>query len=198
MSNWGWVSRGPLRNQFEPTSELQDPNGLKLGVLFPDLKPSLVKSCSWGIHYFPSTFVLLHCWGQINLAEVVIRSGYPGGSVVKNSPAVQEMQKIWVQSLGWKEMATHSSIPTWRIPWTEQPGRLVNGDARVGHAWVTKPPPASQVLKGKPEIHMETFHRGRRWAPGVPKWYGRSQPQPIQTRKRLSDPCFWESILIDL
>ena len=46
--------------------------------------------------------------------------------LVKNSPAMQEM---WVRSLGWedpleKEMATHSSIPAWRIPWTEEPGGL--------------------------------------------------------------------------
>ena len=42
---------------------------------------------------------------------------------------MQEMQEIQVQSLGWedpleKEMATHSSILAWRIPWTEEPGRL--------------------------------------------------------------------------
>ena len=47
--------------------------------------------------------------------------GFPGGSVVKKLPAMQEM---WVRSLGWehllvKEMTTHSSIPTWEIPWTE-------------------------------------------------------------------------------
>ena len=45
---------------------------------------------------------------------------------VKNLPAVQETQ---VQSLGWedlleKEVATHSSILAWKIPWTEKPGRL--------------------------------------------------------------------------
>ena len=39
------------------------------------------------------------------------------------------MQEIWVQSLGWEdpleeEMATHSSILAWRIPWTEEPGAL--------------------------------------------------------------------------
>ena len=39
------------------------------------------------------------------------------------------MQEMWVQSLGWedpleKEMATHSSILTWEIPWTEEPGGL--------------------------------------------------------------------------
>ena len=46
--------------------------------------------------------------------------------MVKNLPA---MWKSWVRSLGWedppeKEMATHSSILAWRIPWTEEPGRL--------------------------------------------------------------------------
>ena len=44
--------------------------------------------------------------------------GSPGGSVVKNLPAVQKLQ---IQSLGWedpleKEMATHSSVLAWRIP----------------------------------------------------------------------------------
>ena len=52
---------------------------------------------------------------------------FPGGSVVKNMPATQEM---WVPSQGWEdpleeeEMATHSSILTWEIPWTEEPGGL--------------------------------------------------------------------------
>ena len=46
--------------------------------------------------------------------------------VVKNPPAMQE---TWVQSLGWEDplekgIATHSSILAWRIPWTEEPGRL--------------------------------------------------------------------------
>ena len=49
--------------------------------------------------------------------------------MVKNLPAVQEMSETQVRSLGWKdplekEMATHSSILAWRIPWTEEPGRL--------------------------------------------------------------------------
>ena len=43
---------------------------------------------------------------------------------VKNLLAMQE---TWVQSLGWEDplekgMATHSSIPAWRMPWTEEPG----------------------------------------------------------------------------
>jgi len=46
--------------------------------------------------------------------------------VVKNLPAIQE---VWIQSLGCddpleEEMATHSSILAWRIPWTEEPGGL--------------------------------------------------------------------------
>ena len=49
------------------------------------------------------------------------------------------MWEIWVQSLGQedpleKEMATHSNILAWRIPWTEEPGRLQSmGSQRVGH-----------------------------------------------------------------
>ena len=56
--------------------------------------------------------------------------------MVKNTPAIQE---AWVQSLGWegpleKGMATHSSTLAWRIPWTEEPGRLQSmGSQRVGH-----------------------------------------------------------------
>ena len=49
------------------------------------------------------------------------------------------MWETWVQSLGRedpleKEMATHSSILAWRIPWTEDPGGLLStGSQRVGH-----------------------------------------------------------------
>ena len=55
--------------------------------------------------------------------------GFAGGSVVKNLAARQEMQDIWVLSLSQEdpleeEMATHSSILAWEIPWTEEPGRL--------------------------------------------------------------------------
>ena len=55
---------------------------------------------------------------------------------VKRLPAVRETR---VQSLGWedpleKEMATHSSTLAWKIPWTEEPGRLQSmGSQRVRH-----------------------------------------------------------------
>ena len=69
---------------------------------------------------------------------IIIQVGFPGGS---DGPAVWETQ---VQSLGQedpleKEMETHSIILTWRIPWTEEPGRLQSmGSQRVWHDWATK------------------------------------------------------------
>ena len=47
--------------------------------------------------------------------------GFPGGSVAKNPPAIQELQEIQFRSLGREDslekgMATHSSVPTWRVP----------------------------------------------------------------------------------
>ena len=56
------------------------------------------------------------------------------------------MQETWVQYLGWedpleKEMATHSSFLAWKIPWTEEPGRLQSmGSQRVGYDWATSLP----------------------------------------------------------
>ena len=60
--------------------------------------------------------------------------------MVKNLPLMQE---TWVQSLGWEDpreegMATHSSIPAWRIPWTEEPGRFQpTGLERLGYTHYT-------------------------------------------------------------
>ena len=56
-------------------------------------------------------------------------TGVPSGFAVKNPTAVQEMQETWVRSLCQedppeKRVATYSSILAWRMPWTEEPGRL--------------------------------------------------------------------------
>ena len=62
--------------------------------------------------------------------------GFPSGSAMKNAPAVQELR---VPSLGQegpleKEMATHSSILAWKIPWTEELGGLQSmASQRVGY-----------------------------------------------------------------
>ena len=66
----------------------------------------------------------------------ILNKGFPGGSVLKNPPAMQETQ---VQFLSredplQKETATYSSIFAWEIPWTEEPGGLQSvGSQRVGH-----------------------------------------------------------------
>ena len=60
--------------------------------------------------------------------------------MVKNVPVMQE---TWVWSLGQEDplekgMVTHSSILTWRIPWTEEPGKLQSIELKiVGHGWAT-------------------------------------------------------------
>ena len=65
--------------------------------------------------------------------------GFPSGSVVKNLPAKQEMQ---IRSLQWedpleKEMATHSSILAWEIPWTEEPGGLQSMGSSKSQIWIS-------------------------------------------------------------
>ena len=75
---------------------------------------------------------------------------YPGDSVVKTSPAVQEMQKMWVQSLSQedlleKEMATHSNILAWRIPWSEEPGRLQSMQLQ-SQAWLEHEHNSSNIV----------------------------------------------------
>ena len=60
---------------------------------------------------------------------------HSGGS----DSSLSAVQETRVQSLGWedpleKEMATHSSTLAWKIPWSEEPGRLQSmGSQRVGH-----------------------------------------------------------------
>ena len=71
------------------------------------------------------------CFGQGNN-----KLGFPVGSVVRNPPAVQE---TWIQSMGQenpleREIATRSSILTWKIPWMEESGGLQSmGSLRVKH-----------------------------------------------------------------
>ena len=63
--------------------------------------------------------------------------------LIKNLPAMQEthVRSLVQEDPLEKEMATHSSIPAWKIPWTEEPGGLVHGVARGGHDLATNPPP---------------------------------------------------------
>ena len=66
--------------------------------------------------------------------------GFPGGSVVKNPPAMQE---TWAQSLDGegtleKEVATPSSVLAWEIPWTEEPGGLQSTGSQKRHDLATE------------------------------------------------------------
>ena len=65
--------------------------------------------------------------------------GFPGGSEVKNQPAMQELQEMHIRSLVQEDslekgMTTHSSIFAWRIPWTKEHVRPQSiGSQRVKH-----------------------------------------------------------------
>ena len=59
--------------------------------------------------------------------------------MVQTVKCLPAMWEIWVQSLGWedlleKEREIHSSILAWKMPWTEEPGRVQSiGSKKVGH-----------------------------------------------------------------
>ena len=73
------------------------------------------------------------------------------------------MRETRVRALGWedpleKEMATNSSTIAWKIPWTEEPGRLQSmGSQRVGHDWANSLHLLEEGVKGiwKEEIHAK-------------------------------------------
>ena len=82
---------------------------------------------------------------------------FPGGSVVKKPSAMQETQ---VQFLDWensleKEMATHSSVLAWEIPWTEELGGLqFMGMQKSWTDWTTE---EQQKWHLEKQIHIQKF-----------------------------------------
>ena len=87
---------------------------------------------------FTQNSVFLEAWGILEYLNGGLQSSKASlvAQMVKNLPAMQESS---VRSLSQedpleKEMATHSSILSWRIPWTEEPGGLQPmGSQKVGH-----------------------------------------------------------------
>ena len=83
---------------------------------------------------------------QTAFRELVSQNqGFPGGSVVKNLP---EMQETWVRSLGGEDplemgMATHSSILAGKVPWMEEPGGLQSMSDTPEHACILEPVPSA-------------------------------------------------------
>ena len=80
-----------------------------------------------------------HNWDSDSVYLILVRPSLVAQTVKRLST----MRETGVQSLGWedpleKEMAIHSSTLAWKIPWTEEPGRLqFMGSQRVGHDWAT-------------------------------------------------------------
>ena len=95
---------------------------------------------------------------KIEKRKISIFYSKPGGSDREESAAMQENQ---VLSLGWKvplekEVATHSSILAWKIPWTEEPGRPQStGSQRIGHNGVTNTLDRSWIRKQKMKIRLK-------------------------------------------
>ena len=91
-------------------------------------------------HEIPkNTTWICHSSSTIYIA-LTLYLGFPGGSDSKES-ACNAGDMVWSMDREdplEKEMATHSSVLAWRIPWTEEPGGLQSmGSQRVRHDWVT-------------------------------------------------------------
>ena len=90
---------------------------------------------------FQNNLIPIYCSVPKNTNPVWWYLGFPSGSAVKNLPAMQKTQETLVQSLGWKGFpgGGHDNplqYLAWRIPWTEEPGRLQSIESqRVGHYW---------------------------------------------------------------
>ena len=129
-----WAPRSPLWLKCSPGLAAPSPAGSTQFYISPSLFSS---NCSFtrvvGPHFIYFCDVVQHlaqglwqelvniCW---NVCEIIGASVV--AQMVKNLPVVQETQ---VQSLDWEDpleegMATQPSILVWRIPWTEEPGRL--------------------------------------------------------------------------
>ena len=114
------------------------------------------------------TWMSISGWLDKQLMMVYTWASFPGSSAGKESACNAE---TWVWSLGWENtleegMATYSSTLAWKVPWTEEPGRLQSmGSLKVRHDWVTS-------------LSLFTFmHWRRKWQPTPMFLSGESQGQ---------------------
>ena len=95
--------------------------------------------------YVKVAFKMLLRWllGHWPILLIGTYQSYWASLVAQRVKHLPTMWETWVQSLGQEDplekgIATHSSILAWRIPWSEEPGRLQSmGSQRVGHDWLT-------------------------------------------------------------
>ena len=126
---------------------------------------------------------------------------------------MQEMQEMWVQSLGWggpleEEMATHSNILAWKIPWTEDPG----GQQSMAEKSQTRPGMYTRAHTQRgtvqssahlcTQVHSVLVEQGTSYRPGQQalgcgdlgcrklQWLGR--PEPIPAICSLSFLFWWK------
>ena len=105
-------------------------------------------SCLYIVKINPWSVIILFSYSQgclfisfmVHIYTGLGERGFWVAQMVKNLPAMRE---TWIWSLNWEEsldkgMVTHASIHAWRIPWTEDPGRLQSmGLQRVRYDWAT-------------------------------------------------------------
>ena len=109
-------------------------------LLFEYVYTQLFQYCLLKLYPFFTEFPLLLGQWWVDCICISLYQTSLVAQRLKRLPAMWETQ---VRSLGWedpleKEMVTNSSILAWRIPWTEEPGRLQStGSQRVGHDWAT-------------------------------------------------------------
>ena len=109
---------------------------------------------------------------------------------------MQETKKTRVRFLVWEDpqeedMAIHSSILAWRIPWTEEPGRLRPiGSQRVGHDWSNLAHPINMELILDYHPLLEFIHFLRRVPKGPGEWRC-GVKRVCQKRVRLGRPISW-------
>ena len=90
---------------------------------------------------------------SLSVFFLAVPHGFLVAHTVKNLPTIQE---TWVQALCQEDplekgMATHSTIPAWRLPWTEEPNGLQStGLQKVGHEWFWLTPVACGILVPPP------------------------------------------------
>ena len=108
--------------------------------------------------------------------------GFPGGTVVKNLPAMQEAlgMRVWplIRKIPWSR---NSSILAWKIPWTEEPGGLQSmGLPRVEHNWATEHALTHKTLwiptVDSNEKHISTNNSRWKKTPRMPQ--GSAEPLP--------------------
>ena len=112
-----------------------------LSAVNPHSMDMKVKSVSQHFLHLQTVFIFLSSHNNIFIWNDIYLSIIRTSLVAQMVKRLSTMWETWVWSLGEedpleKEMAIHSSTIAWKIPWTEEPGRLQStGSQRVGHDW---------------------------------------------------------------